>query len=318
MTALPAHQRDDLDPTILAFVNRTSLDFSALAGSSPMTITRRREIAEQVRTPWAKGGPDMAETRLVRIGPRNVRARIYIPVSGPGNGTLVYLHGGGWMIFSIDTHDRLMREYADRTGCAVIGLDYSLAPEHHFPAALDDVDACLDWLLEQGAALGLNTQRIALGGDSAGGNLSLCTTLRRRDKGQFLPMALLLNYAALDQTPRASWRRYSGEPYMLNANEMHDFWHGYLGTKTTDNPYARPLLGDLSGMPPAHLCVAGCDILLDENIELRDRLQSAGNSVSCIVYPGATHSFLEAVLISPLANQALADASVWLNQQFRT
>ena len=318
MTAIPASKQTDIDPDVLAFVNRTSADSAALAGKEPVSISRRREIAEQVRTPWARGGPDMTATHMVHVGPRGVRARIHIPSAGAQRGTLVYLHGGGWMIFSIDTHDRLMREYAERAGCAVIGLDYSLAPEHRFPTPLDDVDACLDWLAEHGRAYGLNTAQVALGGDSAGANLALCATLRRRDRGQPLPCALLLNYAALDLKPRASWHRYDGDPYMLGAAEMQDFWRGYLGTATTDDPYARPLLADLAGLPAAHLCVAECDILLDENIELRDRLQRAGSDVSCKIYPGATHSFLEAARSSKLADRAIGDAAAWLAKQLGT
>lgn len=316
MSASLLPQADDIDPEIKAFIARTSADYAALTGPEPVTMARRREIAERVRAPWAAGGPQMAETLHLTVGPRNVRMRIYIPESGAGQGTLLYLHGGGWMIFSIDTHDRLMREYASRAGCAVIALDYSLSPEHRFPTALDDIDACLDWLIEEGLVHGLSTGRIAMGGDSAGGNLSLCTALRRRDTGARQPDALILNYAALDYEHRPSWDRYDGEPYMLGTGEMRDFWAGYLGALSTTNPYARPLLADLSGLPPTHLCIAECDILRDENLELRDRLRAAGNPVSAIVYPGATHSFLEAVSISRCASQAIEDGAQWLKKQF--
>ena len=160
--------------------------------------------------------------------------------------------------------------------------------------------------------MGLNTARIALGGDSAGGNLSLTTALRRRDRGEPGLAGLLLNYAALDTTERASHARYDGEPYMLSVEEMKAFWLDYLGAPTTDDPYARPLLADLRGLPPVHLCIAECDILLDENLELKSRLEAVNVPVSAEIYPGATHSFLEAVSVSPLAGRAIADASSWL------
>lgn len=303
----------DIDPEVRTFVERTGADYAALAAvEPPATLARRREIAEQVRAPWMRGGPDMAETRMVQFGPHGVRARIHIPASGPGKGTLLYLHGGGWTVFTIDTHDRLMREYAERIGCAVVGLDYALSPEHRFPRALEDVDACLAWLRRNGSAFGLATDRIAIGGDSAGGNLSLCAALRLRDRGEPLPVALLLNYAALDTEPRASYKRYDGEPYMLGVDEMREFWVNYLGKPTTDDPYARPLLADLTGLPPVHLCIAQCDILADQNTELAGRLQAVGVEVSSIVYKGATHSFLEAVSISSCADRAIQDASDWL------
>ncbi|MFN7164809.1 MAG: alpha/beta hydrolase [Hyphomonas sp.] len=313
MKVSPLSNADDIDPDIRRFIERTGAESAALASSGPpVDLARRREIAELVRAPWARGGPDMAETRMVDIGPDRVRARIYIPATGAGKGTLLYLHGGGWTVFSIDTHDRLMREYADRIGCAVVGLDYSLSPEHRFPKALDDVDACIHWLRREGRAQGLAVDRLAIGGDSAGGNLSLAAALRLRDRGEAPPAAILLNYAALDTEPRPSYTRYDGDPYMLNIDEMRDFWINYLGKPTTDDPYARPLLAELHDLPPVHLCIAECDILADHNTELARRLEAAGVDVSSIVYPGATHSFLEAVSISDCADRAIQDAADWL------
>lgn len=313
MSVSPLSRADDIDPDVRSFIQRTGADYAALSAVAPPTsITRQREIAEQVRQPWSRGGPDMAETRMVQIGPGGMRARIHIPASGAGKGTLLYLHGGGWTVFSIDTHDRLMREYAQRIGCAVVGLDYSLSPEHRFPRALEDVDACIHWLRRNGSALGLSVGRLAIGGDSAGGNLSLVAALRLRDRGEPLPAALLLNYAALDTDPRPSYKRYGGESYMLTVEEMGVFWINYLGKPATNDPYARPLLADLSGLPPVHLCIAECDILTDHNTELADRLETAGVEVSSIVYKGATHSFLEAVSISDCADRAIQDASDWL------
>lgn len=313
MSVSPLSRADEIDPGVRRFIARTGADFAALSAvSPPTTLARRREIAEQVRQPWSRGGPDMAQTHMVHIGPEGVRARIHIPAGGPGTGTLLYLHGGGWTLFSIDTHDRLMREYAERIGCAVVGLDYSLSPEHRFPRALEDVDACIGWLRREGSALGLAVDRLAIGGDSAGGNLSLSAALRLRDRGEALPAALLLNYAALDTEPRPSYRLYDGDPYMLNVGEMHDFWISYLGQPSTDDPYARPLLADLSGLPPVHLCIARCDILADQNTELAARLEAVGNDVSAILYEGATHSFLEAVSVSDCADRAIQDASDWL------
>lgn len=316
MTAKTQPRTDLLDPGVRAFVERTTADYEALFGAEIPPLARRREIAEQVRTPWTRGGPDMAQTRMITVGSGKVRARIHIPRAGAGGGTLIYLHGGGWTVFSIDTHDRLMREYAERAGCAVIGLDYSLSPEHRFPRALEDVDACVAWLLTHGTEFGLNTRRFAFGGDSAGANLSLCAALRMRDRGDALPAGLILNYAALDTQRRPSYALYDGPPYMLGVDEMAAFWLNYLGTPSTDNPYARPLLANLAGLPPVHQCIAECDILLDENLELAARLAKDGVDIASIVYPGATHSFLEAVSISAVAERAIQDAADWLANIF--
>lgn len=301
-----------IDPQILAFIEKTSEDFAALSGGQPVSITRRREIAEAVREPWVRGGPVMAQSQTYEIGPDALRVRVHIPKDGAGKGTLFYLHGGGWVMFSIDTHDRLMREYAERAGCAVIGLDYSLSPEHRFPRALDDIDLGMRWLRAEGPSLGINIDRIVLAGDSAGGNLSLATALRMRDRGEDLPAGLLLNYAALDTDERRSHGLYDGDPYMLGADEMKAFWRDYLGGDHTSDPYARPLLANMEGLPPVHLCIAECDILVDENRELEARLVSVGVDVSAVEYLGATHSFLEAVGISSCADRAMRDSAAWI------
>ena len=125
--------------------------------------------------------------------------------------------------------------------------------------------------------------------------------------------ALLVNYGAFDMTARASHDRYDGDAYMLTVPEMADFWDNYLRAPTDEHdPLARPLLADLTGMPPTFLCIAECDILADENREMAERLRAAGVAVETQVYRGATHSFLEAVRIAPLADRALADAASWL------
>lgn len=311
MTATSLSEARDIDPDIFRFVTELNSDTARLAGPGPVDMERRRDIAETARARWVQGGPQMARTVETHL-PGGQRVRVYIPRSGPGSGTLLYLHGGGWALFSIDTHDRLMREYAERAGCAVAGLDYSLAPEHPFPVQLDETGACLEWLYGHGADLGIETSRIVVGGDSAGGNLSICTALRLQAAGRPMPAGLLLNYAALDMEIRPSHQKFDGAPYMLDVEEMKAFWADYLGSEPASNPQARPLEADLAGLPPVHLCIAACDILVDENLELERRLRAAGTEVSSIVYEGATHSFLEAVSISPLAQRALQDGADWL------
>ena len=316
MTTQSSLKGDDIDPQIRAFVERACADFRALAGPDPLTMDRMREISEQARKAWTLGGPDMAQTLMVRVGAGERRARIHIPAAGAGKGTLIYLHGGGWSVFSIDTHDRLMREYAERIGCAVIGLDYSLSPENRFPTALNDVDQCHDWVLSAGESLGLETGHVVIGGDSAGANLALASTLRRRDEGRFMPDGLLLNYAALETDHYPSNDRYDGAPYMLDVSEMKVFWKNYLGAESTENPYARPLLADLADLPPVHLCIAECDILRDENLELERRLETVGVQVSAHLYKGATHSFLEAVGVSSCAERAVQAGADWVSDLF--
>lgn len=302
-----------LDPDIETFVSTSMEAGRKLAGDQPISIQRQREIAEIVRKNWTDGGPVMAQSRDFVIGEKSLKVRVHVPkFREKPSGTLVYLHGGGWVMFGIDTHDRLMREYAQRAGLVVVGLDYSLAPEHRYPQALEDVDTLYHWLEEEQQKNSLFGNRCFIGGDSAGANLALCSTIRRRDQCLSLPSGLLLNYAAVDTKLRESHVRFDGDPYMLSTDEMKGFWQAYLGVERTEEPYARPLLADLTALPPVHLCIAECDILVDENRELRDRLKEAGCRVSSEIYKGATHSFLEAVRISALAERAVQDAADWL------
>ena len=306
----------EVDPDIRAFLARTSADYARLSHGEDLDLARRRTVAARVREPWARGGPAMAATDTLVVGPRDTRIRIHRPTDAGPLPALIYLHGGGWTLFSIDTHDRLMREYAARSGCAVVGIDYSLSPEARFPVALDEAEAVWAWLGAQGAAHGLDAERLALGGDSAGANLALSTALRLRDarKGA---AALLLNYGAFDTVERASHARFDGDAFMLTSAEMAGFWENYLGPDGTahDHPLARPILADLHGLPPTFLCIAECDILADENLFMADRLRDAGVAVTATVYRGATHSFLEAVEISALADRALDDSARWLRDR---
>ena len=304
---------DEIDPDIRAFLSRTSADYAQLSHGEELDLARRRAVAERVREPWTSGGPTMAATETLTVEPFSTRIRIHRPTDAGPLPALVYLHGGGWTLFSIDTHDRLMREYAARSGCAVVGVDYSLSPEVRFPVALDEAQAVCAWLGEHGAAHGIDAGRLALGGDSAGANLALSTALRLRDAGRDAA-ALLLNYGAFDTVERASHARFDGDRFMLTVPEMAAFWENYLGPDgaAREHPLARPMLADLHGLPPAFLCIAECDILADENRVMADRLRDAGVNVTATVYPGATHSFLEAVEISALADRALGEAADWL------
>lgn len=307
---------DEVDPDIRTFLTRTSADYAQLSLGEELDLARRRTVAARVRGPWTSGGPQMATTETLKVGPFETRIRIHRPSDAALLPVLVYLHGGGWTLFSIDTHDRLMREYAARSGCAVVGIDYSLSPEVRFPVALDEAQAVCAWLGEHGAAHGLDIGRLALGGDSAGANLALSTALRLRDAGKDAA-ALLLNYGAFDTVERASHARFDGEAFMLTVPEMAAFWENYLGPDGAahDHPHARPMIADLHDLPPAFLCIAECDILADENHAMADRLREAGVEVTAAVYPGATHSFLEAVEISALADRALEEAARWLRER---
>ena len=314
MSVAPQVDIDGLDPDIRRFVHAMQQAYSKYPNFDAMPLADRRQAAEQVRAPWRAGGPAMWRSQDITVA--GLRGRVHIPTSGPLPGALLYLHGGGWTLFSIDTHDRLMREYAARAGVIVVGIDYSLSPEAKFPTALNEVVAAIEWLRSEGAAHGITPARLVIGGDSAGANLSVAAALKLRELGRPPLRSMLLNYGAFSPEPSASFSRYDGPRYMLTVDEMKYFWTNYTRDATDfRDPLAVPLLADLQGLPPALISFAGCDILADGNRAMAARLAAAGIPTEVLVYPGATHSFLEAVSIAPLADRALADAARWLRSQ---
>ena len=310
-----ADPTDDLDPGVRRFMTSVNAAYAAHPDYAGLPLTRRRAIAEEIRKPWRSGGPVMAETRdVTAVG---IRMRLHRPVDRTDLPVLLYIHGGGWTLFSIDTHDRLMREYAARAGVAVVGVDYSLSPEAKFPVALGEVTDAIGWLRQHGRELGVDPARLAVGGDSAGANLAVSACLKLRNAGSPLPDALLLNYGAFAPEPCGSYTRFDGPAYFLEIDEMDAFWSNYVNDPSElTNPLVVPMRADLTGLPPAFLAIAECDILADCNHAFAARLAAAGVVVEPKTYARATHSFLEAVSVSSLADEALADAAGFLRRRF--
>ena len=291
------------------FVAEMSAAWARYVDLAAVTPPVARRIAEEVRAPWARGGPEMAKTIEIEMP---VRLRIHDPGLKTPKPALIYLHGGGWALFSLNTHDRLMREYAHRARCVVIGVDYALAPEAKYPVALEQVVTTVNHIAANAAKLGIDPQRIALGGDSAGANLALAAALRLKTRK--LLQALVLNYGVFARhSSQAAIEKFGGEGNMLTASEMETFWQNYLGGERDSNdPFVTPIHADLRGLPPALLVVPECDLLTEQSIELEKKMRAAGVAVKLAMYHGAVHSFLEAVSIAPLADWALNDTARWL------
>ena len=313
---LNAMQDDMADPDIRRFVDAINAAYAEHAATPGASMATRREVAERVRRPWRVGGPIMAETREMDI--EGARLRLHRPVADEKLPVMLYIHGGGWMLFSIDTHDRLMREYAARAGIAVIGIDYSLSPENKFPVALEECAAALGWIAAQADALGLDADRVLIGGDSAGANLSVATCLLQRQRRRPLPIAMLLNYGAFAPEHTPSYARFGAGDYSLEADEMDAFWAAYVADPAQlVDPLVAPLRADLTGLPPAFLAIADCDILADCNHEFARKLEEAGVPTRAVTYQGATHSFLEAMSIAPLAHRALDEQAAWIRDTLK-
>lgn len=311
MTASP------IDPQIQIFVDGVASAYAQYPDVMTVAPDEARAIVENVRRPWRQGGPVMhaTEERSIALSGGPLRYRIHRPTAERSGPALIYLHGGGYTFFSIDTHDRLMREYAARSGMTVLGLAYPLSPEAKFPAALHQIAAFVEWLAESGAEIGIDPARVAIGGDSAGGNLSLATALLLRDRGRpDLIKALLLNYPGLSPNKSAeAVAQFGGDGAILSASEAEFFWGNYIGDAADHrNPLANTLLADPAGLPPALFIVAEIDLLAEQSAIMAERIRAEGGIAELKVYRGAVHGFVEAVSVSALAERAIADAADWL------
>jgi len=220
-------------------------------------------------------------------------ARLYAP-SAARLPVVLYLHGGGFTVGSIETHDSLCRQLASRSGAAVVSLDYRLAPEHRFPVAVEDVWATLRWLHDTGAeALGLDPRRLAIGGDSAGGTLAAVGALWARDQGIALRLQLLITpgTAAVASMPS---RSAFAEGFLLDARTIDWFFDHYIAVSDrTDWRFAPLNADDVEELAPACLVLAECDPLVDEGLAYADRLRAAGVPVDIDIQRGMTHDFIK-------------------------
>ncbi|MBS1095967.1 alpha/beta hydrolase [Gluconobacter wancherniae] len=303
-----------IDPEIAAFRRHmadVSRDFPPFGTLPPETTrqlaARARATLPNLPTP----GVNTNEGQIENVSPP-MRYRIYRP-AGEVTGVLFYLHGGGWTIFGVDTHDRLMRAYADQGSIIVIGFDYALAPEHVFPTALHQITASISTLVED-LSEEIGSLPVFLGGDSAGANLSLATALVLRDTYSVRLNGLMLSYGVYDsRCENASFNAYSSPEYMLTHDEMIFFWKRYIPEATSrTHPQAHLLAADVHALPPCFFTIAECDVLADESHAMAHKLQEQGNDATVRVYKGATHSFLEALDVAALARKAIADQLEWI------
>ena len=307
------------DPEMLAFQSLMEAEGAKLPPISlALPLDEAREITERLNIPLAAGGPAMAEStdRWLPIRGRRLQCRLHRPTLDPALPVLVYIHGGGFVWNSIDTHDRLMREYAAGSGCAVVGPDYALSPEAPFPQALEECAAVVRWIAREGAAWGLDPGRIVIGGDSAGGNLAMAVALLLRETEPDLRLrGLLLNYGVFDadlETP--SYREFA-EGYFLTREKMRFYLDCYL-PRAADrlNPLGSPLRADLRGLPPCLLHIAELDVLSSENLAMGDRLRAAGVAVEQTVFPGTAHGFLRSLNHVGAARRAASEGGDWLGR----
>lgn len=307
-----------LDPQVRLFVQRMSADASKFPRRDTVSIAEGRDIAEKVRAPWVAGGPVMERTTEQQVPTRHgdVVIRTYYPKERRMPGAFFYIHGGGFVLFSIDTHDRLMREYAERAGIVVIGINYTRAPEAKFPQPIEECIDTVGWLIANAAEIDFDPKQFFVGGDSAGGNLSLCTAMHFRDRGASPIRGLVLNYTGFStDLYQDSVVRYGAGDYGLSLHMMVWFYRNYLGRKEDfTDPRMNLLDADLHDIPPAFLVITECDPLYDSNIDMVAKMKAEGLDVESKVYPGTVHSFLEAVSVADVAGEAFDDTVRWLQK----
>ena len=279
-----------------------------------MVLADFRVAMNRALVKWAAPGPDLGRVRDVAVeGPyRLIPVRVY---EGAGRGApvtpgpvILLCHGSGFVMGNLDTHDWLARSLTAAAGAVVISVDYLLAPEHPFPAALDECVAVLDWVATGGAGPAADSSRLIVAGDSAGGALAAGVSRIVRDRGGPQVCAQLLMYPVCGhELDTLSWQRYGGGGYFLDAPTMRWFWSQYLHDPgEASNPYAVPLAArEFRGLPPAVVLIAGCDPLADEGREYAARLRAGGARVRLVEYAGAIHGFMTMSAISPSAAAAV-------------
>lgn len=237
--------------------------------------------------------------------------RVYRPSTGERLPALLYLFGGGWVLGMLDTCDAICRRLANGSGCAIVSVGYRLAPEHRFPAAVEDCHATVRWLAEHAAGLGIDPERLGVGGDSAGGNLAAVTALLARDRGGPPLRFQLLVYPVTDHLPDTPSMRENDDPYFFNRRSAAWYWSHYLAREEDGaSPLASPLRApSLAGLPPALVITADLDPLRDEGEAYAARLRDAGVPTELTRYDGAIHGFFAMTGRLDAAERALDQAA---------
>lgn len=247
-----------------------------------------------------------------------IPVRVYTPDADGPLPLLLFYHGGGWVVGDLDSHDSMCRFYSHEAGCVVVSVDYRMGPEHRFPAAIEDAQAALGWARENAAMLGIDANWIAVGGDSAGGNIAAALCLLARDDGGPAIRLQLLIYPATDFTATSGSRVAHGEGKFLTTEAMAWFESRYLnGPQDRTDPRASPLLAaSHAGLPQAFVQTAEYDPLCDEGKAYADKLAAAGVATDYTCYPGMIHGFARMGVLVDMGMTALADGAAALKAAF--
>jgi acetyl esterase len=296
------------------------LEQIAALGLPPNHLVSPAQARLNMKSRPRAAGPEVAkvEDRLIP-GPRvELPVRVYTPAGTGPFPILVWYHGGGWVVGDLDTADPTARHLTVGASCVVVSVDYRLAPETKFPGAADDCYAATVWAAQNAARINGDPQRIAVGGDSAGGNLAAAVALMARDRGGLSLTFQLLVYPVIARDYSTASYRQNAEGYGLTLDGMQWYWDQYLQNPAeASDPYAAPLTAkDLKGLPPALVITAEYDPLCDEGEAYAKRLQAAGVPTTCTRYDGMIHGFFGMAAVLDKGQQAVAEACAALRQAF--
>jgi len=286
----------------------------------PLELLRQGMAAQNALAPDAEPVPvAKVENRAIPGPAGEIPLRIYTPEGSGPFPVLVYFHGGGFVLCDLDTHDGTCRSLARAAEVVVVSVDYRLAPEHRFPAGPEDCYAATQWAAAHAAEIGGDASRLAIGGDSAGGNLTAVVALMARDRGGPKLGFQLLIYPVTNFDFETVSYRDNAEGYFLSTGMMRWFWRQYLEDPAHGaQPYASPLRAeDLAGLPPGLCITAGYDPLRDEGEAYAEKLRGAGNDVTLSRYPGMIHGFFGMDALLDEAKRAIAEASDALRKALR-
>jgi acetyl esterase len=299
------------------------LEMIRLTGAPPvetLSPPEARIASAKSRRALNPDPPELREIREIKAeGPSGpIPMRLYRDGTDDAlRSCLVYFHGGGWVLGDLDSHDVVCRRIAKASGAVVISVDYRMGPEHEFPAAVDDAIASTGWIAAHAASLGIDARRLAVGGDSAGGNLAAVVAIHARDNRGPEIAAQILIYPATDFSMTQESHRLFAEGYFLTRSLMSYFQNHYLTEADKRDWRASPLLmADLSRLPPALIITAGFDPLRDEGEAYARKLIEAGIFTAARRYPGEIHGFITMGRLIPEAAEAVQDIAralrVWL------
>jgi acetyl esterase len=295
----------EVDPEILAARAAQAARFSAF-DVSRMPPAEGRARANEAAGMFNDGLPGMA--RVEDHDVEGMRLRAYVPREVRARGGIYYLHGGGWFACDVDTHDRMLRLLAEEAGAVLFAADYRHAPEHPYPAPLDDAAKGWDWIEAHASGYGADPGRFAFAGDSAGANLALALMLRLRDTDRAMPAGGALIYGCFAPgLDTESARTFGAGGYGLTDERMQWYWANYLGG--SEAVEAMPLHAELAGLPPLFLGIAEADTVADDSRLLRARLEAAGAAAALRIWPGAVHGFLQMSRDVGLARDAIGEVA---------